>query len=195
MIKTWGPFTGRQLTTIAVAIIIGVVMLPSAVWAVDTFSNVAIQDPVSGAKASVDATNHLKVGDGSGALTVDGTVASRPASPSKVWSAAGSATSGTYTILAGPSATGIEVTSLSAISTSDVQLWLRWEMIPNTATACPQNFGNGTNYQMDLPSRVPLVATFPTPIQLRPGTGQKVCLIAAQSGAGTISLNASGYYD
>src|SRR5947208_7709311 len=78
MQKTWGPFTGRQLTAIVITLIVGVVMLPGAVWAVDTFSNVAIEDPVSGAKASVDATHHVLVGDGSGALTVDGTVYALP---------------------------------------------------------------------------------------------------------------------
>jgi hypothetical protein len=72
--KTWGPFTGRQLTIIIVALVFGVVMIPGAVWAVDTYSNVAIQDPVSGAKAKVASTGALNVGDGSGPLTVNGTV-------------------------------------------------------------------------------------------------------------------------
>src|SRR5438132_12146869 len=54
--RTWGPFTGRHLTTIVVTLIAGLVLVPSTVWAVDTFSNVAVEDPVSGAKASVDAT-------------------------------------------------------------------------------------------------------------------------------------------
>jgi hypothetical protein len=56
------------------AIVVGVVLYPTATYAVDAFSNVAIQDPVSGVKAQVNASNALKVSDGSGSLTVDGKV-------------------------------------------------------------------------------------------------------------------------
>jgi hypothetical protein len=89
--RTWGPFNGRHLTTIAVALIVGMVLVPGAVYAVDTFTNVAIQDPTSGAKTKVtnggllrvsasgkvtvdDAGESLSVDDGGGAMTVDGTV-------------------------------------------------------------------------------------------------------------------------
>jgi hypothetical protein len=75
--KTWGPFSGRQLTVIIVCLIVGVVMLPSAVWAVDAFTNVAVQDPVSGVKASVDASHHLFVTSGSVPLAVGGTVTAK----------------------------------------------------------------------------------------------------------------------
>ncbi len=43
-----GPFNGRQLTTIIVTLVIGVVAAPTAIWAADTLSNVAIKDPASG---------------------------------------------------------------------------------------------------------------------------------------------------
>ena len=89
MTKTWGPFSGRQLTTIIGMLLVAVVVLPSAVWAVDTFSNVAIEDPITNNKAGVDSSNRLKVGDGSGALTIDGTVTGRPAPPSSPWARAG----------------------------------------------------------------------------------------------------------
>lgn len=75
--KSWGPFSGRQLTTIIVSLIIGVVLLPSAVWAVDSFTNVAIQDPVSGYKVGVTSSRKALVSDGSGSMTVDGTVSAR----------------------------------------------------------------------------------------------------------------------
>src|SRR4051812_30278413 len=80
--RTWGPFTGRQLTVIIVAFMAAIVMLPGVTWAVDSFSNMAIQDPVSGVKAQVDSTRRLMVGDGSGPLTVNGTVSALPAVPS-----------------------------------------------------------------------------------------------------------------
>jgi hypothetical protein len=90
MQKTWGPFTGRQLTAIILGVI-AAIMVPGAAYAVDSFTNVAIEDPVSGAKASVDATHHVVVGDGSGALTVDGTVTSKETSYAnlKHWSLTG----------------------------------------------------------------------------------------------------------
>lgn len=59
--KLFGLFSGTHLTIIATAFI---GMLSSgAVWAVDAFSNVAIEDPVSGKKASVDTSRRLVVTD------------------------------------------------------------------------------------------------------------------------------------
>jgi hypothetical protein len=76
---TWGPFTGRQLTTIIVAVLL--TLVPGAVWATATFSNVAIYDPQSEKRAAVDSDRSLRVGDGGGAMTVDGVVRARPAPP------------------------------------------------------------------------------------------------------------------
>jgi hypothetical protein len=101
MPKTWGPFSGRQLTTIIVALII-VIGVPGTVWAVDTFSNVAIEDPVTGVKAGVDSSKRLKVGDGSGAMTVDGTTTdTTPANLIRIFAGATSSCSNVYTIPAG----------------------------------------------------------------------------------------------
>jgi hypothetical protein len=101
--KTWGPFTGRQLTTMIVALIV-CVLVPGTVWAVDTFSNVAIEDPVSGVKASVDSAHRLKVGDAAGAMTVDGSVTATEASAAnfvRVFAATSSTCSNAYTIPSG----------------------------------------------------------------------------------------------
>src|SRR3954447_20475920 len=76
--RSWGPFSGRHLTVIIVAAL-AVVGIPGTVWAVDTFTNVAVEDPATGVKASVDATHHLRVGDGTGPLSIDGTVVARQA--------------------------------------------------------------------------------------------------------------------
>jgi hypothetical protein len=67
-----GPFTSGHLTIIVVALVIAVAF-PFAAFAV-TGSNVFVTDATSGTRAAVDSGNHLKVGDGSGPLTVDGTV-------------------------------------------------------------------------------------------------------------------------
>lgn len=80
--RTWGPFTGRQLTVMFVAVMAAAVLLPSAVYAVDQFSNVAIQDPITGVKAKVLNNNGLKVSDGNGPFTVDGAV--RHPTPSRI---------------------------------------------------------------------------------------------------------------
>jgi len=59
--KSFGPFSGAQLTAIVVAVL--AFLLPTTLWAVDAFTNVAIQDPVSGNKAAVDSSRKLSVYD------------------------------------------------------------------------------------------------------------------------------------
>src|SRR5690349_20915287 len=97
MSRSWGPFSGRQLTVIIVTAIVAI-FVPGTVWAGDTFSNVAIEDPVSGVKASVDSGHHLKVSDGSGAMTVDGTVTATETSPAKLVHVFGPAATGCTSI-------------------------------------------------------------------------------------------------
>src|SRR5712691_4185802 len=76
-----GPFTSGHLTIIIVTLVI-VVAFPLAAFAV-TGSNVFVTDATSGTHAKVDSGGHLLVGDGSGPLTVDGTVNDRAALPTK----------------------------------------------------------------------------------------------------------------
>jgi hypothetical protein len=59
--KTWGPFNGRQLTTIIVALIVGVVMVPTGAFAVTTLKSVVINDPTGTHRALVDKTGSLQV--------------------------------------------------------------------------------------------------------------------------------------
>jgi len=59
--KTWGPFTGTHLTIMFTAAVLATV--PTALWSVDAFNNVAIQDPVSGKKVAVDAARQMFVRD------------------------------------------------------------------------------------------------------------------------------------
>jgi hypothetical protein len=64
--KTWGPFSGRQLATMFVATM--AVIASGTVWAVgpsavNPFSYIAIQDPVTGNKAAVDISRRLIVSD------------------------------------------------------------------------------------------------------------------------------------
>src|SRR6266511_3026432 len=70
-----------------------------------TGSAVNIVDPVT-------AANKAKV-DGTGKLQVGGTVSSRPLAPPSPWSGTGDASPGGKTLLAGPTTSPINVTSLS----------------------------------------------------------------------------------
>jgi hypothetical protein len=74
--RSFGPFSGTHLTVIIVAVV-AVVGLPSALFAVDAFSNVAIEDPVSGVKASVDSHHRLKT-------SATGTVIATEATPANL---------------------------------------------------------------------------------------------------------------
>ena len=180
MPKTWGPFTGRQLTTMVVALIAGVVLLPGAVWAVDSFSNVAVQDPVSGVKASVDAGHHVVVGDGSGPLTVDGNVIAQQAAPANLWRAAASGGGGCTVI--GTPPTGKAV----VLKTVSVNLY--------SAPAGTLSGGHFiTLYNSKTCSGVPLWDF--TPTQLGP---QKLSLeagvgIPSTAGLSTADFNGAGY--
>ncbi len=63
MLKIFDRLTGAQITVIAVALIAALV--PGSLYAVAAFTNVAIQDPVSGYRARVDYNGKLQVGPGS----------------------------------------------------------------------------------------------------------------------------------
>jgi hypothetical protein len=97
--KNWGPFSGHQLTIIVTAAIL-VLTVPGTAVAVDAFSNVAIEDPVTGVKATVDSTHHVLMGT------------SRPLAPTSPWRASQD-TVGSYAVLAGPSTTAINITNLA----------------------------------------------------------------------------------
>jgi len=61
--RTWGPFSGRQLTTIIVAIVV-MALFPVGAWAVSG-SNAIVTDAVSGQHASVNSTGALNVAQAS----------------------------------------------------------------------------------------------------------------------------------
>jgi hypothetical protein len=63
--KTWGPFTGSQLTILLTAAILAFV--PTALWSVEAYTRVVIQDHVTGARAAVDPQRRLVVLDQIGA--------------------------------------------------------------------------------------------------------------------------------
>jgi hypothetical protein len=58
-VSRWGPFTGRHLTIMFVAVVLGGVVVPATAWARVTFSNVAITDAKGVNRAKVDASGNL----------------------------------------------------------------------------------------------------------------------------------------
>jgi hypothetical protein len=201
----WGPFSGRQLMVMFCALMAAIVLLPGTVYAVDAFSNVAIQDPVTGVKAKVSTGRSLQVGDASGPLTVDGTVKGVPLPPTTVWSTdlyvPPNGSNPSLSVVTGPSLAGIELTSL-AISgegghpvSGVMQLTLFWRNEPSSATSCA-DASDGSNYDISIKDGSAFSVSFPTPLQLHPPAGQKICLMTRAFGTGGYGLrvNASGYY-
>jgi hypothetical protein len=148
--------------------------------------------------AKVDSTGKLAVGDGAGPLSVDGTVTDRPAAPASPWRAR--ANIGTSAILAGPSPSPINVTSLSisttAMSGSGVVIDVFGYHVSNSATSCPNEIFDEDIWQIvDAGDGVtPLSFTFPTPLQYKPPANTKACLLAVASTSATTIINAVGFY-
>ena len=63
--KRWGPFTGRHLTTMFIALVIGAVAVPITAQATSTGQDVVITDPSASPEryAKVDANGKLQVSD------------------------------------------------------------------------------------------------------------------------------------
>lgn len=59
--KRWGPFNGRQLTTMFIALIVGLVAIPTGAWAANNLSKVKIVDAHGTNVAQVDPAGDLKV--------------------------------------------------------------------------------------------------------------------------------------
>jgi hypothetical protein len=201
-------FTGRQITTMVVAAMLAVVAAPVGAMAA-TGQLINIADPGNATQvAHVDAGGHLEVGDGSGALTVDGTI--RPQAPAAPWSAqavAPNGSSGYYVpLLLGPTSTAVNVTSLSI--TIDGPGYGEWALYAYSAPASSTSVASCNvlygSYRavlweaVSISAGVPAYLTFPTPLQYRPVTGTKACLMietpyeSDASDAGFVS--AGGFY-
>ena len=72
--KSWGPFSGAQLTVIITAALLSVA-IPGGLWASGIqYSNVSLYDPSSGQRAKIGTGGAMKITNGVGALTVSGHV-------------------------------------------------------------------------------------------------------------------------
>ena len=172
-------------------------LVGTALATVGTVSN--ISDHSSSAFfAKVDSTGKLAVGDGAGPLSVDGTVTDRPAAPASPWRALADIHS--TVVIAGPSASPINVTSLSistnAASGSGVSVELYAYHVPKSATSCTGGVFDGLIWEItDAGDSVtPRAFTFPTPLQLKPPANTKACLFGLAGTSAVTLMNAVGFY-
>jgi hypothetical protein len=186
--RTWGPFTGRQLTVIIVSLMVGVVMVPGTVWAVDTFTNVAIEDPVSGVKASVDSTNHLAVA---------GTVHALPASPTAPFSFSEDIDNAALTRVAGPTASAVNLSAL-ALSPKEGQtaagdFYLYVGSQPLAQATCNSTISYTLYHVPGVQVSPVFVQSFPTPLVIPRAVGTKTCVYAYIDSSAHWTVNGSGF--
>lgn len=195
--RGWGPFSGRQLTVMIITLA-ALVMVPGAAYAVATFSNVAIQDPVTGARASVDAAHRLQVGDGAGPLTVDGSLNARPSAPTLPFHFSQDTNGNSFTVWVGPSSVPIDLTNLtiSLKSGTGADLFMYQYAATADGTACDLAGGfQGTVYHIpNVSNAAPVVISFPTPLVVRPAAGHKICLVGIALGGPIAVANGSGFF-
>jgi len=152
--------------------------------------------------AKVDSTGKLAVGDGAGPLSVDGTVTDRPAAPAAPWRASQDIGSSGGAYIAGPSASPIDVTSLSLSTTSTsgsgIAVLVYALHVSSSATSCDD--GTGTNDGViwrlwGVGNQVtPVSFSFPTPLQFKPPANTKACLLATAGTSEIVTMNAVGFY-
>ena len=217
-------FTGRQITTVVAMLCAAIVLAPvGAVAATNAFtisdpvhpSNkarvtskgglaVTAQDGTTGVRAKVDRSGRTVVGDGSGALTVDGKVGVsgnvRAYAPSATWHFTNTFAA-TYYDLTLPRADAVNLTSLFVggdRTTQYVFVSVYGATVPKSATTCRSSAtdSSGRERWSGAPPGAtnPITMAFPTPLTSRPASGMKTCLYAYMNNSGSGLLNASGYY-
>lgn len=190
-------FTGGQIATMVVAVCVAVVALPVGALAA-TGNLVNITDPVTAShKARVDSNGRLYVSDGGGTLTVDGAV--RPSAPSSPWRLSSNQGVGQLLSLVGPTTSAINLTSMSLSLTGAgaATVTIEGVNLPSTATNCdPTGQSKVIVWQLWRLSD-PFSVSFPTPLQWKPPSGSKACLLMESTlTSGTpdnVAINASGF--
>lgn len=186
----------------------------TALAATGTLMNIA--DPSNAANiAKVDSPGRLRVGDGSGSLTVDGTVTARPLTPSAPWqrAIAGRGSPGAFLLdeLVGPTSRQINVSSLTiAIAQgqpagTSVSFSIDAYRLSGSATSCSKDDPAYSNQErlyaasVNNYSNAPFAISFTTPLAYRPPTGYKGCLFLSSTvdrpdgHAATFAADANGY--
>ena len=133
--------------------------------------------------AKVSADGKLAVGDGSGPLSVDGTVAGRPAAPATPWRASERSQLPSKPLPARPChrSTSQACPSRPMRTGSDLHIFLLAGHVPSSATSCTGATNDGTLWQIrDAGDGItPVSFAFPTPLQWKPPANTKACLLAS----------------
>jgi hypothetical protein len=206
--------TGTQVTVMVVAVSAATILAPAAVSAATTGSSVNITDPVySSARARVGA-GKLFVGDGAGALTVDGTVSATvtgavtAADPATTWSLLSDiADTGTSTKLAEVPATGHGISIGTLVlshtgGTGSATLQLR-AIVPTTPGDCSAGAVLTDLMSFTLAQGEQKTVTYSPGFRVgnvAQGTARDVCLNAfvvytgqGVQGAQVVNVTATGY--
>ena len=162
---------------------------------------VNVLDPTTGAGALVDSSGRVEVGDGSGQLTVDGTVGQRMLSAQTPWSAA-VATGASVVAIAGPGGKSqpLGVTSISAAIDTGGTPIAEWALeaghVPASATDCSGIVVDKVIWHLrDTNAVQPVVVTFPSPLTFTPPSNTRACLQVNNAFTGrTGQFNASGFF-
>jgi hypothetical protein len=176
--RGWRRFSGGHLTIVILTFAV-LLLFPVGAWAAFTVSHVTITDNQGINTANVDAGHHLLVGDGTGALTVDGTVSRRPVPPASPFQFNIDAQIG-ETFVAGPAplSTVINVTSLTIsipVNQGQRHIELRAVLQNASATGCAFGGADLTIWHAENLTGN-LTASFPTPLQTPKAAGAKMCL-------------------
>lgn len=203
-------FTARQMVTVVVSVCLAIVLTPAVVYAAATSSSVTISDPGHPhRKAHVSATGRLLVGDGSGALTVDGAVAARPATPAQPWNpvnfvvvSGGTPRSELYSALV---PTKLNLTSFTVATTGSspgtvtlsVQVYVSDSGSGDCVNLSGANFGAAERFLVTVPVGQTTNVTYPTPLVYTAygSTGDKYCVDVEGSGPSGYAayVSASGF--
>lgn len=175
--------TGRQLTVMVVAVSIAAVLTPAAVNAA-TGSSVNITDPFSSTAKARVVSGRLAIGDGSGAVTVDGsTVALEPPT---AWSAYDRITNDGSDQLSAKivaANVGISLGSLTmsrVTGTAPIIVQVR-TIIPTTAGNCSSGTVAEEVGQFTLPADETRTITWAPRLRVKK-TASQTCLIVHTSG-------------
>jgi hypothetical protein len=171
------------------------VLMPQAVHAassVFTIVGPGITDQAKGAKVSGGS---LRVGDGAGPLTVDGTVSAAPVAPADPFTSTEDV-NGTFNRLVGPTSNAISVTSLSVSPVASPINFFIYAVTVPTGNACNDSGNWNTFFTLyHLPSiGAPFTQAFPTPMRISAAPpGLQNCLLGTTGGPAGVA-NSSGFY-
>jgi hypothetical protein len=183
--KHWGPFSGRQLTTI-ICIIGGLALFPIGAAAVVTGSNTFVTDASTGKHVRVDASGALRTW-------------ALPANWFTLGPQAGAiAPSGSPNVLPSPSGTRFAISSFTVTNGSGTALTFSLNAYAMSGTL--PHCGNLSNVLVIADGPVVTVGanstvslTYPTPFITSRISGTSVCLAAGGSGNAGLTWAATGY--